>query len=384
MVHTLAQRVDVVALVGDDSEAAIHRWQATQPEPGVEFVLVPLSRLGRLAIRLASSVNDKFWWIAYLSWLKAARRTASRVHRETPFDGAVHAAYGAYWLPSPVTDLGLPSVWGPVGGATATHPSLTKFLGWKGILGEHWKRTIVKLGAALPATRRTWKRATVRLTETENTRRALPEDLRATTRVVNRGPLQRLPAIAQVPRGNYCLFPGLVEPRKGPRLALEALARTPAHVRLRFAADGYEVSDLRRLTQRLGISQRIEFLGQLPRQQMLEMMAGAAAVIFTGLREEGGCALSEAMQLGAPVIVVGHAGARVIAELGSDPERLVLVEPNDPDVVDRLAVAMQRFTDHPPAARAPYLDPASTEAAIHQALADALATRRHGLVGVPS
>jgi glycosyltransferase involved in cell wall biosynthesis len=198
--------------------------------------------------------------------------------------------------------------------------------------------------------------------------------MQAETRVINRAILQEVPHVNPGDCKNYLLFPSALEPRKGARLALHALAYTPSWVRLIFVADGYERRALDRLAKRLGVADRIEFRGKIARAEMFRMMAGAAAVLFTGLREEGGCALSEAMQLGVPVIVLGHGGARIVAEANTDPSRVALIEPQSAKrTVGDFAAAMTKFSAHPSPVRVSYLDCAGRKSALQQALRDAMA-----------
>jgi glycosyltransferase involved in cell wall biosynthesis len=86
-------------------------------------------------------------------------------------------------------------------------------------------------------------------------------------------------------------------------------------------------------------------------------MRQAGAVVFTGLREEGGLALAEAMLMGAPVIVLAHGGAGHIARSATDPSRVILVAPTTfEDTARRLGEAMTRFYQDPPLRCDPTLD----------------------------
>src|SRR5205085_9315589 len=76
------------------------------------------------------------WFVAYLRWLRVARAMARALHAEQPFDVVHHATYSTYWLPAPVAELGIPSVWGPVGGAVTTPRALWPLLGWRGMISE--------------------------------------------------------------------------------------------------------------------------------------------------------------------------------------------------------------------------------------------------------
>ena len=73
-------------------------------------------------------------------------------------------------------------------------------------------------------------------------------------------------------------------------------------------------------------------------------MGAASAAVFTGLREEGGASLAEAMLCGVPVIVLANGGAKAVAEAGIDEDRVVLVEPGEVEQVTReMSAAMNRF-----------------------------------------
>ena len=65
----------------------------------------------------------------------------------------------------------------------------------------------------------------------------------------------------------------------------------------------------------------------------LTVSDGAGAVVFAGVREEGGTALAEAMQRGAPVIVFANGGAKTVAEAAIDHKRVRLVAPGSRDEI---------------------------------------------------
>ena len=138
---------------------------------------------------------------------------------------------------------------------------------------------------------------------------------------------------------------------------MRALAKTPDDVRLVFVGDGPKRRRIQRMAHKLGVAHRIELLGAVPRSDVLGLLASCKAAVFTGLREEGGLALAEAMYLGVPVIVLARGGAATIAESSTDSDRVALVQPGSGnETIQRLAEAMTRFTRHPPAGQGPLLD----------------------------
>jgi glycosyltransferase involved in cell wall biosynthesis len=156
-------------------------------------------------------------------------------------------------------------------------------------------------------------------------------------------------------------------------LAVRALARAPSEVRLVFLGEGSERRPLERLAKRLKVEDRVVFEGQVSRSEVLRRLAEASAVVFTGLREEGGIALAEALLLGVPVIVLAHGGAETVAATATDPERVALIPPGSVERTARLmGEAMGRFQQARWATNAPLVDHDHWEEELRGAFADAL------------
>lgn len=371
VVRALSDVADCTVLVGKEHERAIREWEKQNPRgDALRFVVLPdgddsaRARRGRLA-----------WFAAYLRWSQEAQREATALHQQRPFDVACHATYSTYWLPSPATSLGIPCLWGPVGGAVKTPRSLWPLLGASGVLEEIADQCAVRLCAMLPAVRDSWWRATVRIVQNEATRDVLPVSLRADTMVLNHALLVDLPPAKATMRARDqgILFAGALERRKGCELALHALAHTPHWLRLTVAGDGPERRTLERVAQRLGVGDRVVWLGNVPRSRLFELLDGTVAALFTGLREEGGLALAEAMARGTPVIVLAHGGARTIAASTIDPLRVALVEPTSPDpTAQGLAAAMIRMASTATLGNSPLLDQATARRSLGAALMRAI------------
>jgi glycosyltransferase involved in cell wall biosynthesis len=201
----------------------------------------------------------------------------------------------------------------------------------------------------------------------------MPKSIRDASLILNHAVFTRVSPGHPRRREPYCLFIGALHGRKGPRLAVRALAHTPEAVRLVMVGDGPERPALKRLARRLNVAQRVEFRGNMARAKVLALMAEAGAIVFTGLREEGGIALAEAMCRGAPVVVLAHGGARTIAAASTDASRVILIPPGSVgDTARRIAMAMTQFIQHPPAAQWPALDAGDARATLRHALDRAL------------
>lgn len=365
LTRAVADRTELTALVGASHADGLAAWRRANPNAPGRYVPVAEPRWARRLPRTRTG-----WFLRYLAWLSAAAEAGRRLHREQPFDVVWHCSYATYWLPSPADRIGPPVLLGPVGGAVTTPPRLWPLLGLAGVPAEVAERVAVRLAARLPATRRTLRAATRTIVQNHETRAAVQDLVRGEPVVLNHALFAELPAAvpsgaapAAAPPGGADRHPGYVlhlsrlESRKVPALPLRALATTPPHVRLVFAGDGPARASLERLVARLGLASRVTFLGRVPHAQVAHLIADAAAVVFTGLREEGGIALAETLLAGTPAIVLASGGARTIAEAATDRGRVAIVDPGSvSSTVTALAQAMTRFTEEFPRPRRPLLD----------------------------
>ena len=282
LVQAVRSFAECTVLVAPEHTAGIRRHEANQPDPGLSFVEVAEPRWKRFA-----KWHRIPRFLAYLAWLRRARRVASELHHQRAFDVAHHATYAVFWLPSPGTTMRLPSVWGPVGGAVTTPLRLWRLLGPVGMVAEWLDWASVGLASWLPSTRRTWRAASVVLVQNTETARRVERARRARSTVLNHALFTQVPAVATAARADYLLWVSRLESRKGPRLAVRALAHTPEHVRLVMVGDGPERRAVERLAQRLGVAHRLELRGRMPRDEVLDLMGRAAGVVFTGCGRKG-------------------------------------------------------------------------------------------------
>ena len=215
----------------------------------------------------------------------------------------------------------------------------------------------------------------------------LPQQLRASSRILNHALFHQVDGDDLGPRSpkflQYVAWVSPVESRKGPELAVRALAATPPGVSMVLVGDGPELGRIQRLAASLGVSDRIDFTGRVPHDDALRIIRDAAVVMFTGLREEGGLALAEAMLLGTPVVVLGNGGASVIAGAAVNPDRVSIVAPTTVDgTVRAMAAAVEGHfrwgQEEGGGERLPLIDVGAAQARLAEALEDAVASTGRG------
>ena len=121
--------------------------------------------------------------------------------------------------------------------------------------------------------------------------------------------------------GALILSVGRLERYKGHQrviMGFHELLRTRPGARLRVLGEGPYEPELRRLTARLGLEGRVE-IGGIPaarREEIADLMRGAALVVLMSDYEAHPVAVMEALSLDVPVLTSDTSGFRELAEAG--------------------------------------------------------------------
>jgi glycosyltransferase involved in cell wall biosynthesis len=125
--------------------------------------------------------------------------------------------------------------------------------------------------------------------------------------------------------GPALAFAGRLTAQKSLRVALEAIAAVDA-VTLAIAGEGDQQSALERDVAELGLTERVQFLGALPRERVVELFAAADASILSSTWENFPHTVVEALAAGTPVIATATGG---VGEVVRDGENGLLVPLGD-------------------------------------------------------
>ena len=104
----------------------------------------------------------------------------------------------------------------------------------------------------------------------------------------------------------------------------------PTNIKVIIIGDGSERKNLESLSIKLGLAEKIKFLGQIPNEKIPEYLVGADCFALSSLREGFGIVLLEAMAAGLPVIGTNVGGIKDIIE---DGKTGILVEPQNPQAI---------------------------------------------------
>ena len=129
--------------------------------------------------------------------------------------------------------------------------------------------------------------------------------------------------------GPTLLSVGHLIERKGHHLVIEAMAKLPT-MTLLIAGSGPMRKALETLAQRLGVSERVRFLGRLAHEELPDVYGAVDALVLASSREGWANVLLEAMACGTPVVASRIWGT---PEVVAQPEAGVLFEPRTADAL---------------------------------------------------
>jgi glycosyltransferase involved in cell wall biosynthesis len=313
--------------------------------PAIEAALAarPLPRLHPVFVRtpmwVAYTSDDVRWNRArYAAWQRIAAREAARLHAELHFDVAHHVIMTGDWLPVGLCSLrDVPLIWGPVGGYAAPAWQLWRQMGLVNASKEVARLAITGAGRRIFGDRAA-ARASLVVAQNPEVAQRFGKARRVIVEPNVALDYSQLPARA-TERGDgplTAVFAGRLLPWKGAWLAVETLSRPEAAGwRLKLYGDGPDRGALERQARARGVAERVTFAGVCPRDELLDHLARADAMLFPSLHDGAGWAVAEAVAIGCPVVCLDAAGPSYLVREG-DGVRV----PTHGDVAGALAKAL--------------------------------------------
>lgn len=337
---------DVWVITHASHRAAIEAEMHARPVTDLHFAYVD-SRVWLHAGGLLGLVLR----LQYVLWQFKALRVARRLYRHERFDLGHHVTYASMRYPTFLAFMGIPFIWGPVGGGEGAPAAFSAVYGRAGRLFERLRSASTTLVRFDPMVRIAASRAAVVLALTDETARALPGPARRKASVMPTiaiDPHAEEPAPPRAADGTTrLLYLGRLEYLKGVQLAVPALARAVdagADVTLTFVGDGPMRPDLEQLASSLGVSARTEFRQRVPRDQVPAVLADHDVLIFPSFRDSGGYVALEAMAAARPVICLALGGPAVTVDDASGI-RVPAIDPEQ--AIAGLAEAITRLASDP-------------------------------------
>jgi glycosyltransferase involved in cell wall biosynthesis len=288
--------------------------------------------------------------VEYLAWQYRAWRVARCLQDDV--DVAHHVTFGNDWLPAAVHFLDrVPVVWGPVGGTAPVPWRLVRYMSAQGIVRELAREAVTR-PIRIWTARQVRRQGCLVVGVNEHTAERFAA---VAGRVLVEPHVAMPPAPPKrvVPRpelggdlGRRAVFAARLSSWKGPYLALHTLALLSPDWRLDFFGVGAELRGLQRRARRLGLEQRLRFLGHRPMDDLRSALDEAHVLLFPSMHDASPFTVAEAVRLGCPVVCLDVGGPPLLIEGTTG----LAVAPRG-DVPRLLAAAVGRATRHPPSDR---------------------------------
>ncbi|MGB1547504.1 MAG: glycosyltransferase family 4 protein [Alphaproteobacteria bacterium] len=335
-----------VGLVGLGHEV----WVLTRANnrPAIEKGCAGLALTGKLHFLYYDLPPWGRWWkrgrrgihLYYLLWQWRARGLARATHAKVGFERVHHVTLVSGRQPSFLESLGVPFVFGPVGGGERAPFRLRFGYGLRAWVEELLRDGLNALVRFDPLLRRTYRRAAQIYVTSAESGRFVPARERAKTRIelaIGLDPDELaapLPA-GKVGKGLRLLYVGRFLDLKGMHLGLPAFAaltRANPDARLTLLGDGPDKAHWRKMVERLGLADRVAWREWTAREKLGAVYAEHDLFFFPSLRDSGGLVVLEAMAHGLPVlcldrggpgVIVNEACGRVVTTKGKDRKAVI-------------------------------------------------------------
>lgn len=347
-VRQIARFHDVWVLTRESNRKLIEDDQRENPWPNVQWIYYDTPQWTRFWKRGTRGVQ-----IYYYMWQIGIYRLAKRLHTQEKFDIVHHITFGNYWLPSFLPYLDAPFVWGPVGGGENAPASFHKTFSFRNRVFERVRDVIRGIAHINPFVRMNARRSRIALVKANETGDSLRKlGAKHVEQVFEAGihphEYDSLSQLNIREDGALRLVSiGRMLHWKGFHLGLMAFAefcKQSPDSEYWLIGGGREKDNLRELVKSLGIADKVQFLGSIPRSEVLERLQECDVLVHPSLHDSGGWVCMEAMAAGRPVLCLNLGGPAVQVT----PEVGITVEANTPEqAVQDLAAAMQQLQQEP-------------------------------------
>lgn len=243
--------------------------------------------------------------------------------------------------------LGIPLVLGPWNGALASPKTFPEIMQAE----SKWLYPVRNFGRVIDLLVGSTRKAAMILTATCSTLAGIPARYRTKCRfLLENGVDLNLFEYAPwppVPSDNNPLrvaFAGRLLPFKGVAMLLEAIKALDFPVKITVVGEGPERSVLEGTATEFSIAEKVLFTGNLPLNEVAQIMQQAHVFCLPSVRESGGAVLLEAMAVGRPVIAVDFGGP---AEIVDDEVGVKLPATGKTDVVQGLIKQLKSVRHQP-------------------------------------
>jgi glycosyltransferase involved in cell wall biosynthesis len=263
-------------------------------------------------------------WKEYINFAKDSLNVARELHRQEKFDLVQHLTYSTWRVASPMWQLGIPFIFGPIAGNEAFPFRIFPVLSPAGATFELLRKTSNIVSRFSPSVRKSIRKAAHIFAITMESEQ-LMKTLRGSVEGVSQlsSGFYSAAKAAEFSRfvpgknvnGTLRLYAaGNLGGQKCIALAFQALSRVKkSGVKFHYylGANGPEIPHLRKLVAKLGLTQEVLFGDTMSRRDYQQELGNTHIYLLPSMRETVGLTMMEAMLAGCVPIVADNGGPRL-------------------------------------------------------------------------
>jgi len=297
------------------NQNAIEEAMKKEPSPDIHWVYFDLPRW------ICNLLVDPKWgWrmrFYYFLWQIGIYFLGKKLNKEIKFNLVNHVTTCCYWTPSFLCLLGIPFIWGPVGGGENTPKTFIKSFSYYGIIYELLRGIARWFGEKDVFVGLCARKANLILTSTEATAERIKKlgarNIQIYSQIgLNKDEINELQHLSYHGSPPFRVVSiGRLLHWKGFHLSLKGFARFYEKFpdsEYWFIGNGPEEQNLKKLSCKLGISKSVYFLDNRPRHEVLKKLEECNILLHPSLHDSAGLVCLEAMAAGKPVICLDTGG----------------------------------------------------------------------------
>jgi len=322
-IQALRGRVDLEVITSENNRLGLEKEAAEGPLGFRVHYLGTKTNWhpNRMLARLQS-------WLQAFDFSRQVLAKAQQIHSERPLDLTHHVTITTWRIPSLLSRIGVPFIWGPIGGGEPFPWKCRTLLSPAALIFEVVREISNKVNRMFSEVRATARNAAFCLATNEETKNLLIE-LRGRKEGVEvmspaifwpeRIDMLRTGSLPKPATQPLRIFAGgTLQGSKGVAIALKALALAKNQgIDFVYLLGGYgqELSHLQNLKKELGLMDRVAFGDNLNGEAYFNALKRSHLYLLPSLRENIGLTLMEAMLAGCvPVVANGGGPGSIVAE----------------------------------------------------------------------
>jgi len=300
----LSQLVDVTVITRQNNRTSIESELQKNKYNNIKFLYHDID--GLIKIKKKSSILLKLY---YYIWVMSLRKYLKKQITLADYDIIHFITYNTFAVIPPVTELGLKSFWGPIGGGILGHTESFKKLSISSYSKEVARNFFVKkLAKSFYLNKALLKFDKVLFANTDTAKLLVRKNnikIELETGI-DKSIIADFDTIDISSDRINILASGILEPRKGFHLLLDALSLVKSDVVLNILGDGSLKKYLYNIAYKNNLN--VNFLGKIPFEEVINYYSKNDVFIFPSLRDTSGNVVLEAMSQGLPIVAFDHQG----------------------------------------------------------------------------